>query len=122
MILPLALILCCMASCQDKAAMAELEEQNEASVLPGFIFSEPAPSSDGKIKILLHFDMEGLSGQDDWTAQHAARLKLRRPNLGSGNIVVRVGQRLITAPDPGGRGQHAERGKAPGQHRECLGK
>jgi D-amino peptidase len=55
-----------MVGCQDKEAMAELEMQNEASGLPGFIFSEPAPNRDEKIQILIHYDMEGLSGQDDW--------------------------------------------------------
>ena len=66
MILPLALILCFMVGCQDKEAMAELEEQDEATGLPGFIFSSPAPNGDEKIKILVYYNMEGLSGQDDW--------------------------------------------------------
>jgi D-amino peptidase len=55
-----------MAGCQDKEAMAELEAMKAADNLPGFIFSEPAPNSDGKIKILVWYDMEGLSGIDDW--------------------------------------------------------
>jgi len=66
MLLPLALILCFMVCCQNKEAKEEPEEQNVADSLPGFIFSEPNPNSDGKIKILVWYDMEGLSGIDDW--------------------------------------------------------
>jgi D-amino peptidase len=66
LILLLALILCLVVGFQDKAAMAELEEQDAASNLPGFIFSASAPNSDETIRILVHYDMEGLSGQDDW--------------------------------------------------------
>ena len=47
-ILLLALISCFMVGCQDKAAMAELED---VDALPGFIFSEPAPNSDEVTKI-----------------------------------------------------------------------
>ena len=36
LILPLALILCFMVGCQDKAAMAEVEEQNKGIVRKGF--------------------------------------------------------------------------------------
>jgi len=32
----------------------------------GIILSEPAPDKDGVIRILLYYDMEGLSGQTDW--------------------------------------------------------
>ena len=66
MILPLALILCIMVSCQDKETMAEFEEQNASDILPGFLFSEPSPNSDGLIKIFVLTDMEGLSGIDHW--------------------------------------------------------
>ncbi len=65
MILPLALILCFMVGCQKGEVVAELEEQNAADNLPGFIFSAPAPNNDGKLIILVYYDMEGLSGQDD---------------------------------------------------------
>ncbi len=63
MILPLVLVLCFTLGWQDKEA---IEEQDEADALPGFIFSAPAPNSDETIKILVHYDMEGLSGQNDW--------------------------------------------------------
>jgi D-amino peptidase len=66
MLIPLVILLCFAFGCQQAEEVAELEEYDAASNLPGFIFSEPAPNKDGKIKILLHFDMEGLSGQDDW--------------------------------------------------------
>jgi len=32
----------------------------------GMIYSDPASDKDGKIKILILYDMEGLSGQDNW--------------------------------------------------------
>ena len=70
LILPLTLVLCFMVGCQDKEAMAELGEQDESTGLPGFIFSASAPNSDEKIQILVHYDMEGLSGQDDWRTTH----------------------------------------------------
>jgi len=38
LILPLALVLCFMVGCQEKVAMAELEEQNTAETLPGQSF------------------------------------------------------------------------------------
>ena len=31
-----------------------------------YSISNPAPDKDSKIKILVYYDMEGLSGQDDW--------------------------------------------------------
>jgi D-amino peptidase len=65
-IFPLIMLLCFSFACQQGEETAELEEQEEAGGLPGFIFSEPAPNSDEKITIMLRYDMEGLSGQDDY--------------------------------------------------------
>ena len=62
-VIPIIFLFCFVVGSQDKA---ELEEQDEGSGLPGFIFSEPAPNNDGKITIMLRYDMEGLSGQDDY--------------------------------------------------------
>jgi len=69
-IFPLALVFCFSVSCKDKKAMTDLEEMDSASNLPGFIFSEPAPNIDEKITIMVRYDMEGLSGQDDWRTAH----------------------------------------------------
>jgi D-amino peptidase len=57
LILPLFFFLCC--SPPDKDAPIE----GEASV--GRYLSEPAPNTDGIIKILVYYDMEGISGQND---------------------------------------------------------
>jgi len=70
-ILSTALMLCSMVGCQNIGVTARPDEQNEANGLPGFIFSRPAPDSDGKIQILIRYDMEGLSGQDDWRTTNA---------------------------------------------------
>ena len=70
LVIPLVFLLCSAFGCQDRAAVAELERLGEAEGLPGFIFSSPAPNSDEEIRILVHYDMEGLSGQDDWRTTH----------------------------------------------------
>lgn len=38
----------------------------------GFEVVNPAPNKDGQIRILLSYDMEGLSGQDDWRTFNSA--------------------------------------------------
>lgn len=55
LILSLVLILGCLISCQAKSGQVE----------QGYILSPPAPDNDGIIKILLYYDMEGISGQND---------------------------------------------------------
>ena len=32
----------------------------------GRLLSDPAPATDGQLRVLVYHDMEGLSGQDDW--------------------------------------------------------
>jgi hypothetical protein len=39
--------------------------QTKAESIPGILISTPAPDKDGVIKILLYYDMEGISGQND---------------------------------------------------------
>ena len=40
--------------------------QQEPEDLQATYFSEPAPNDDGVLRILVLYDMEGLSGQNDW--------------------------------------------------------
>jgi D-amino peptidase len=40
--------------------------QQEPEDLQATFFSEPAPNDDGVLRILVLYDMEGLSGQNDW--------------------------------------------------------
>jgi D-amino peptidase len=62
-ILSLVLVFCYAFSWHDEKS---IEEQDEAVGLPGYTFSEPGPNNDDVMRILVHYDMEGLSGQDDW--------------------------------------------------------
>ncbi len=64
-ILVFAIFICLAVGCQDKGAHTEFSEQNSAEDLLGYIFSAPAPDSDGMVKILLYYDMEGISGQNN---------------------------------------------------------
>ena len=57
LILPVLFLLCCTPSEKDKP--------NDDPPKMGRILSEPAPDSDGTIKILVYYDMEGISGQND---------------------------------------------------------
>ena len=46
--------------------MACTEVEHRPSGDGGQTVGEPAPDADAMVKVLLYFDMEGLSGQDDW--------------------------------------------------------
>ena len=64
-LLTLIFFVCFANGCKNKEATAEPENQIAAENSAGYILSPAAPDSDGMIKILLYYDMEGISGQND---------------------------------------------------------
>lgn len=59
------LLLACSTPDREEGAETAASSQPQEREEPGRTLSDPAPDTDGVVRALLYYDMEGLSGQDD---------------------------------------------------------
>jgi D-amino peptidase len=115
-LLPVALLVFFPVGCADETTVPDAQAGVTVEGLPGFLFSAPALDEDGTTRIQLVYDMEGLSGQDDWRttmAWHPEQYEKGREYLtadvnaviaglfdGGADEVVVVGGHASGSPEP----------------------